>query len=509
MEDMKLAVAVLQDTTQMASWRNVAWYLGQLGFPECFEPLRDFIWGAHRHGDRGRVIFDALHSAQASMGPVAASSPQAMRYLIQSTAPSFWSSLPWDESQMTRREFRVAMSEASIEALGMSGTSEAGQMLARLRQSPYAEAQRATIEKALRMHHRIDLERGFHSTSPRWSTLYHLPEMLGPNRDRGASPAGGKLRPRNDDGIPLFGAWRWMRSTGAWGAYETPPACGWSRVLFFDRDSTYSFWETDSVGAYRIRGGRFVVHPSVHWPGRSWIELSGWSSQGPGTFWPKFMGPDLLRLDPGGRDVIMRDSGLTQTFVREREQVAPPDTARARKWRPARVCRATPTSYYIEIPEALRRRLGGMRIRQWDLSHSRRLVPRCYRYTNHQIPSGVIGDFDGDSLADAAVYGYDGSERGRIVCLLSNRGSPIVATAWLEPGAGRRQGGPSRPAFYLELCPAGGSVVDSSGARMVLAADGIRTTSHTGEESIFYYADGRFHRGKPSPVAGGRSEECK
>jgi hypothetical protein len=148
--DIPLAVAALSDTTQMANWHNIAGYLGFLGFPECFGPLHNFIWSRFR-GEVGSAM-SAVYTAQANMGPVAASSPEALRYLIQATAPEFWKSLPWRDPRRTDLELRLAMSEASIYALGMSGTPEAGQMLARLRQWPYRDAQRTSIESAIRTH---------------------------------------------------------------------------------------------------------------------------------------------------------------------------------------------------------------------------------------------------------------------------------------------------------------------------------------------------------------------
>lgn len=483
LEDMRLAVAVLQDTTKMANWRNIAWYLGELGFPECFEPLRAFVWNTHAHSDSMLFMFDALRSAQTTIGHVAASCPQALHYLIQSADPAFWKSLPWREPRMTSREFWLAMSEASIRALGLSGASEAGQMLARLRQWPYRDAQRVAIEEALRTYRRASLVRRSFPEDHRWMPLFHLQEMMPPTTDN----------------LPLVGAWRWMRSAEGAGAYHTPPACGWSRTLFFEQDSTYSFWERDSVGEYRMCSGRYVLHTSVRQPKGSWVELRGWSWEGPGTFWLRIMGPDLIRLLPGDAGGAWHHYGVSHTFVREGVGIAQPDMIDAMEWPPPRLRRATPTSYSIELPKALRGIRDSMHIRQWDLRYSRRLVPKGYRYTHYQIPSGVIGDFDGDSLADVAIYGYDGDNRNTVACLLSNGGSPRGTRAWLEPGAAKRNGGPSRPSFYMERCPSGQPVVDSQGIRMVLATDAVYTISGSGEKTILYYENGNFHRGRPAP----------
>jgi hypothetical protein len=170
--DIPPAVAALSDTTQMANWHNIAGYLGFLGFPECFGPLHNFIWSRFR-GEVGPAT-SAIYTAQANMGPVAASSPEALRYLIQATAPEFWKSLPWRDPRRTDPELRLAMSEASIYALGMSGTPEAGQMLARLRQWPYRDAQRTSIESAIRTHWLVVRAGGARQyVRKRWGPLAH------------------------------------------------------------------------------------------------------------------------------------------------------------------------------------------------------------------------------------------------------------------------------------------------------------------------------------------------
>lgn len=479
--DMRLAVAVLQDTTKMANWRNIAWYLGSLGFPECFEPLRNFVWNTHAHSDSMRYMFDALCSAQTTIGHVAAEYPHALDYLIQSANPSFWETLPWRETRRTSPELWLALSEASIRALGLSGAPEAGQMLGRLRQWPYKEAQRDAIDEALQTHRRVRRERKYFPNHDPWTRFYHLQEMMAPTTED----------------VPLAGAWRWMRSTGGGGSYHTPPACGWSRTLFFG-DSTYSFWEKDSVGEYRMCSGMYVLHTLGGQRKGPWVELRGWSWVGPGTFWPQFMGPDLIRLHPGGEDGAWVSHGVLHTFARDGGRMAPAHSTDPGAWLPPRVCRITPTSFGIELPKQLRGIRDSIQLREWDLRYSSRLVPKSYRYTHYQIPSGIIGDFDGDSLADVAIYGYDGDHRNTVACLLSNGGSPRGARAWLEPVAAKRKGAPTRPSLYLELCPSGQPLIDSQGTRIVLATDAIYTRSVNGEESILYFANGVFHRARAS-----------
>lgn len=154
LDDLQRAVADLSDSTQIANWHNIAGYIGVLGFPEGFRPLHDIIW-TRFHGAIDGEALSAVNSAQANMGPVAASSPGALKYLIESTRPSFWKTLPWTDPRQPSGALWLHLSELSIYALGVSGNAEAGQMLARLRQSPYREAQRPAIEAAIREHQRV------------------------------------------------------------------------------------------------------------------------------------------------------------------------------------------------------------------------------------------------------------------------------------------------------------------------------------------------------------------
>jgi hypothetical protein len=374
---------------------------------------------------------------------------------------------------MAQRQLRLEMSKASIQGLGFSGAPEAGRMLARLRQWPYKEAQRATIEEAIRNHRRVSLFRKLYRFVPRESSRFHLREILPATAD-----------------TSLVGLWRWMRSDA--GTHHSPPACGWSRVLRLQGDGRYSFWEEDSTGTYPISHGRFTTRRSEDQRKGRWVELRGLTQAGPDTFWYRLMGPDLLKLQQGNGRGVWRDIGARFTFLRETEKVPQSGSIGAYRWRPPRVCRYEPNSYYIELPAPLDR-VRTNQFRQWDLSGSKRLVPQDYEYTNYQIPSGLIGDFDGDSLADVALYGYD-EYRSSITCFLSNQGSPRATVAWGGPPSSER--GPSRPRYFLKLCPAGQWFVDSSGNRSILATDAIYQASAGGDASVLYYVNGGWGRGR-------------
>jgi hypothetical protein len=427
---------------------------------------------------RSNYPIGAMISAQTSIGFIASASPQATRYLIQGTRPSFWTSLPWDDPR-TSSELHLAMSEASIRALGLSGAPEAGQALARLRQWPYNEAQRGVIKEAMEYHHRYTLMRKWEPHYRNPSSLRRIREILAPV----------------SDSMSLVGQWRWVRSTG-WGANYVPPASGWSRTLVVQGDSSFSFWEFDSAGSYRLCSGRLSIHDSAIGRAKgSWIEVRGWPDYR--VFWLRYAPPYLL-LMPGSPRGPFFDRGLTFTFTREIEPLAPSDTISASAWRPPRLIRSLESPHYwIELPDQLQAILYGMLRDRW--TSSRRNVPNRYSYTHYQIPAGVIGDFDGDSLADVALYGYDEGKRNTVVCVLSNGGSPQGRVVWRESTkAKRRDESPSSPNLYLERCPRGEWVADPAGIQEVLAADGIYVTTVKGERSIYYYADGDFRHGTPA-----------
>jgi hypothetical protein len=163
-----------------------------------------------------------------------------------------------------------------------------------------------------------------------------------------------------------------------------------------------------------------------------------------------------------------------------------------------------PISYAVYLPPALTKARESVgRIYEWgDFAYSL----GSYRYTNYQIPSAVIGDFDGDSLADVAIHGWDGKTEDKVACLLSGHASPRAATLLVEPVTLDREHH-CQPPLYLELFPAGQSFTDSLGNRVALQTDAIRVIPMKGQTVIYYYKNGTFHRGSPTyppPLRGNR-----
>jgi hypothetical protein len=289
------------------------------------------------------------------------------------------------------------------------------------------------------------------------------------------------------DSPSLVGTWRWIRSYGSWGADIRPPTTGWSRYLYFPGDRTYSFWEEDSVRNYLLGGGEYTFHAIGTARHQPWIELPGWQGAPSADRWVRFLGPDTLTFYPGGGDRVVSDDN-EDVFVRAPEKGAPPYDRNEEgcSWRPPRLWTYEPGLYGVYLPTAINEAFGGIgRLSEWkDSAYDW----ANYRYTNSQIPSAVIGDLDGDSLADVAIHGFEGSVE-RVVCLLSNHAKTRALTIISQPLA---LAGPVRPNFYLELFPAGEVVEGPRGEDLRLKTDGIRVTSRNGESKVYYFWGGAF-----------------
>lgn len=360
-------------------------------------------------------------------------------------------------------------------------------MLARLRQWPYREAQRDAIEEAIKSYRWYSFMRKHCRVGDcrEFSSRRHLPEML----------------PAARVSMAVHGTWRWMRSSGL-GVDETPPTCGWSRTLFLGPDSTYSVWESDSAGQYQVCNGQFSLSPSEgRYPGY-WIEFRGWtwSWNWPGTYLLQFLGQDLICIIPGRAGKPWHDTDQSHTFARARHEAVPPITISNTAWRPPRVIYSTRSGYRVEVPPPLgkARPLG---FSEWPRT------PKEYHYTNSQTPSGVIGDFDGDSLADAAIYGYDDHKQNLVLCLLSNHGSPHAVTAWHDPTPARSylwgrtyRSEPPQPSVFLELCPLMQVFSDSARVATTLDRDAIFMVSKDGVRTPLYYMGSAFRVGRPGRI---------
>ena len=147
-------VTLLGDARHKDDWDNVVQTICYIGTPAGFEPLRAFIQDRFQ-GEVDSETFQALGVAQACLGLIAAASPAALDYLIKGTDPAYWSTLRWTHEGRQGAKLGLLWSKLSINALSMTGTPKAGEVLERLQRSPHSERQRSNIEEGLARHKKI------------------------------------------------------------------------------------------------------------------------------------------------------------------------------------------------------------------------------------------------------------------------------------------------------------------------------------------------------------------
>lgn len=343
---------------------------------------------------------------------------------------------------------------------------------------------------------------------------------------RGPKPR--RVEPRRDfqaDSDSLYGSWRWLGTYGGMTpTRQEPPPTGWLRELYFRRDGTYSFWEVDSLGSMPLCSGRFTIHRA----GRSllddgsqaalWIDLEGWWWKGDGQQLVAFS-KDMMITYPGSESETGSTSvsdALTSKYVKEPRRVVPlgsasPNEARIYAQRPPRLQRSAQDSYSLETSGLFyRAQAGAGNLFQWRDAQFPASVLKSYTYTNQQVPSAVIGDFDGDSLSDAVVYGTDErNASSKVLCVLSHRGDPIAfsvleeptlldpsspgdtsPTKWREP----------RPGLYLSLYSAGQRIHEGAGRVRILQSDGFLVSGIGSDRVVYYWDRGQFRTSKiPAP----------
>jgi HEAT repeat protein len=145
---LPILIKLFEDARYKTSWANIALTISYTGEPEGFETLRSFIMDRF-HGEVDLETFQALAAAQITLGPLAAHSPAALRYLIEGVNPDYWRELPWTFRTYQGAERDLAMSRWSITALSHTGTPQAGLLLEELYEKPYSERQRDIITEGL------------------------------------------------------------------------------------------------------------------------------------------------------------------------------------------------------------------------------------------------------------------------------------------------------------------------------------------------------------------------
>jgi hypothetical protein len=293
------------------------------------------------------------------------------------------------------------------------------------------------------------------------------------------------------------------------GARATPPPSGWSRVLYLRHDGTYSFWEQDSVANYLVCSGKNAMHPCVGFmddgPQASLcIELQGWPDELKGRELVAFLGPDTMLTYPGGNGFGVADD-LMHTYVREGEMNEPPSSALSRNPdRPPRIRNGLTGSYYVELTSLVNLLWSQGPFYEWMDWQYPASVRNAYRYAHYQIPSAVIGDFDGDGSLDVAVHGSAGNSENKVICVLSNRGERRAMLLLSEPTASDRppppkagNAGRAGPSLFLTLLHAGEGARDLDGKVVSFRNDVILVARPNGYATPHYYESGEFRTGQP------------
>jgi hypothetical protein len=145
---LPILIRLFEDDRYKTSWANIALTISYIGEPDGFETLRSFIMDRF-HGEVDLETFQALGTAQTTLGPLAAHSPAALRYLMNGVNPDYWRELPWTFRTYEGAERGLAMSRWSITALSHTGTPQADLLLEDLYEKPYSERQRDIITEGL------------------------------------------------------------------------------------------------------------------------------------------------------------------------------------------------------------------------------------------------------------------------------------------------------------------------------------------------------------------------
>lgn len=316
------------------------------------------------------------------------------------------------------------------------------------------------------------------------------------------------------DSLALFGAWRWIRSAGGLlGANSTPPPSGWSRSLHFRRDGEYSYLENDSLGQYLLCSGHYNVHAfssarSAEGGGATlWVELDGWWWSTEANQLITFLGRDTISTYPGSNTTGVSDA-LTHTFARERTQVgSSPAASPQSRDRPPRIISGLTNTYYVDLSSGLRNQLLSLgQFFEWMDWQYPASVRNLYRYAHDQIPSGVIGDFDGDGSVDVAIHGSTGYDESKVICLLSNRGERRAALLLSEPTAFEpsvtadpavKRFREPHPTLFLTVLHSGEEARDLEGKAVSFPSDVIVVARPEGTATPYYYAGGEFRTGRP------------
>jgi len=92
---LPILARLLRDVRYKRDWHKITQAIGTIGDTSYFDTLRAFIWDRFR-GPIDEATHMAIRTAQGALAPMATISARAMDYLIATSMPAAWTSVPWN-----------------------------------------------------------------------------------------------------------------------------------------------------------------------------------------------------------------------------------------------------------------------------------------------------------------------------------------------------------------------------------------------------------------------------
>ena len=150
---------MLRDEQYKHYWAQIAQAIGNIGDTAYFDTLHAFIWERF-HGPIDQPTSRAIEIAQANLYAMASVSPRALDYLIATSTPEAWSSVPWTWPGETPDRVANIMVQHTLGALCWTDSDRPRQVFDALpppmeTQTLVGKTQRMFIESLRETHTRV------------------------------------------------------------------------------------------------------------------------------------------------------------------------------------------------------------------------------------------------------------------------------------------------------------------------------------------------------------------